>query len=453
MVMTLGTALRLRPRVAAADRADTGLFSSLAFTGAGGKTTTIFSLARELPVPSLITTTTHLGAWQTELADRHIVASRIENLQNLGDEKINVITGPEGKDRRLSAVSSTVLKQLRAVSLTRGWPLLIEADGARQKPLKAPAPEEPQVPDFVETVVVLAGMQGLSRTLDDQSVHRPGLFSDLSGLPLNAPITTDSVSRVLIGAQGGLKGIPTRARRIALLNQADTGELQAGAVRIAHALEESYDAVLIASARENAVYGALEPTAGIVLAAGGATRFGSPKQLLSWKGEPLVRTAARAALDAGLSSVVVVTGAHAAEVEAAVGDLPVTLARNEAWVDGQSSSIQRGLDACPAGIGSAVFLLADQPFISPALIRSLVDAHTSEAAAIVAPLVGSGRRGNPVLFDRETFDDLRKLQGDEGGRSLFSRHHVHYEPWHDERIIQDIDNAADYQRLLEGEDQ
>jgi molybdenum cofactor cytidylyltransferase len=131
----------------------------------------------------------------------------------------------------------------------------------------------------------------------------------------------------------------------------------------------------------------------------------------------------------------------------------VTLARNEAWVDGQSSSIKRGLDACPAGIGSAVFLLADQPFISPALIRSLVDAHTSEAAAIVAPLVGSGRRGNPVLFDRETFDDLRKLQGDEGGRALFSRHHVHYVPWHDERIIQDIDNAADYQRLLEGEDQ
>lgn len=451
--MTLGTALRLRPRVVVAGRSNAGSYSSLAFTGAGGKTSTIFSLARELPVPSLITTTTHLGAWQKELGDRHIVATRVEDLEGLGDEKVKVITGPEGNDRRLSAVSMIVLKQLRAISLERGWPLLVEADGARQKPLKAPGQEEPQVSDFVENVVVVAGMQGLGRPLDDRSVHRPGVFSSLSGLPLGAAITTDAVARVLVSAEGGLKGIPARARRIALLNQADTGDLQAGALRVAHALRGSYDAVLIAAAQTNAVYAALEPTAGIVLAAGGAARFGSPKQLLSWRGEPLVRSAARTALNSGLSIVVVVTGANAAEVEATVDDLPVTLARNEAWAEGQASSIRRGLEACPAGIGSAVFLLADQPFVSPPLIRSLVGAHASAAAAIVAPLVGGDRRGNPVLFDRETFEDLRRLQGDAGGRAIFSRHRVHYEPWHDERIIQDIDSVADYQRLLEGEEQ
>ena len=194
---------------------------------------------------------------------------------------------------------------------------------------------------------------------------------------------------------------------------------------MAPALERVYDAVLIASAQAGIVHAALEPTAGIVLAAGGATRYGSPKQLLIWKGQPLVRTAVQAALDAGLSTVVVVTGAHAEEVEAAVGDLRVTIARNEAWVDGQASSIRRGLEACPPGIGSAMFLLADQPFVSAALVRALADAHASEAAAIVAPMIGGDRRGNPVLFDRETFEDLRGLRGDEGGRGIFSRHRVH----------------------------
>jgi molybdenum cofactor cytidylyltransferase len=209
--------------------------------------------------------------------------------------------------------------------------------------------------------------------------------------------------------------------------------------------------VLIAAAQAGIVHAALEPAAGIVLAAGGASRYGSPKQLLAWKGQPLVRTAVRAALDAGLSSVVVVTGAHAGEVEAAVGDLPVTLARNEAWAEGQASSIRRGLEACPPGMGSALFLLADQPFVSPAVIRTLTGAHASEAAAIVAPLIGGDRRGNPVLFDRETFEDLRGLRGDEGGRAIFSRHRVHYVPWHDERIIEDIDDEEDYHKLMEGE--
>jgi molybdenum cofactor cytidylyltransferase len=98
-----------------------------------------------------------------------------------------------------------------------------------------------------------------------------------------------------------------------------------------------------------------------------------------------------------------------------------------------------------------VFLLADQPFVSPAVIRALADAHASEAAAIVAPLIGGDRRGNPVLFDRETFADLRGLRGDEGGRAIVSRHGVHYVPWHDERLILDIDTKEDYRKLLEDE--
>jgi molybdenum cofactor cytidylyltransferase len=402
-------------------------------------------------VPSLITTTTHLGTWQTKQADRHFVARSIGDIKDLGGENVNVITGSGGDDQRLSAVSGAVLDQLRAISLSRGWPLLIEADGARQRPLKAPGAEEPQVPQFVENVVVLAGMKGLGRPLDDLSVHRSAIFASLSGLQNNTSITADSVARVLTDAHGGLKGVPARARRIAFLNQADTSEAQAEALRIAHALEGSYDAVLIASAKSGHVHAALEPSAGVVLAAGGAARYGSPKQLLPWNGQPLVRTAVQAALDAGLSSVVIVTGAHAAEIEAAVGDMGVTLARNEAWAEGQASSIRRGLEACPPGIGSALFLLADQPFVSAAVIRSLVDAHDSEAVAIVAPLIGGDRRGNPVLFDRETFEDLRGLRGDEGGRAIFSRHRVHYMPWHDERIIQDIDNERDYHQLLEGD--
>ena len=62
------------------------------------------------------------------------------------------------------------------------------------------------MPTFVENVVVVAGMEGLGRPLDVESVHRPDIFASLSGLQLNASITPDSVAKALTDAHGGLKG-------------------------------------------------------------------------------------------------------------------------------------------------------------------------------------------------------------------------------------------------------
>jgi molybdenum cofactor cytidylyltransferase len=153
------------------------------------------------------------------------------------------------------------------------------------------------------------------------------------------------------------------------------------------------------------------------------------------------------ALAAGLSPVIVVTGAQAEQVEAAVRDLSVTIVRNQDWRSGQSSSLRAGLDTLPTAVGSAVFLLADQPQVTPTVLRALVERHSLELAPIVAPLVRD-RRANPVLFDRVTFPDLLGLTGDVGGRVVFSKYPVTYLPWHDEQLLLDVDDQADYQKLL-----
>jgi molybdenum cofactor cytidylyltransferase len=72
-------------------------------------------------------------------------------------------------------------------------------------------------------------------------------------------------------------------------------------------------------------------------------------------------------------------------------------------------------------------------------------------SSIIAPLVLENRRANPVLFDRVTFPDLLKLEGDIGGRAIFSKYKVEYMPWHDDRLLLDVDNPEDYQRLVENE--
>ena len=147
--------------------------------------------------------------------------------------------------------------------------------------------------------------------------------------------------------------------------------------------------------------------------------------------------------------MIVVTGAGANEVSGAVQGLPVNVARNERWQSGQASSICKGLEACPANTGSAVFLLANQPQIPPGVLSGLVESHAAGLSPIVAPLVQGNRRGNPVLFDRVTFEALSRLSGEDGGRAIFSQFRVEYLPWNDERLLLDVDTGADYKHLKE----
>ncbi|MBI5950327.1 MAG: nucleotidyltransferase family protein [Chloroflexi bacterium] len=187
--------------------------------------------------------------------------------------------------------------------------------------------------------------------------------------------------------------------------------------------------------------------AGIILAAGAASRMGQPKLLLPWKGEALICHAARTALQSGLDPVVVVTGAGAADIQNALAGLDVTLVHNSAWQNGQSASVRAGILALPASVEAVLFLLGDQPFVSPDLIQSLAQKFLETHPSILAPFVGD-KRANPVLFSREMFEVLCQLQGDAGARSIFKQYPPEPMQWADERILFDIDTPEDYQRLL-----
>ena len=422
---------------------------SIAFVGAGGKTTAIFQLARQLKPPVIITTTTHLGSWQTPLADRHLIANHPADLERLEPSGVTLITGDLSAGDRLNAVSPDVLLWLHDKSRARGWTLLIEADGARQKALKAPDEHEPAIPAFVDVVAVVAGLSGLGRALSEDIVHRAGRFGEIAGVVPGEAVTPEALVHVLTHPAGGLKGIPGTARRVVLLNQADSPDSQARAHGMAPGLLGAFSAVIVASLEASAVHAVHENVAGILLAAGASERLGRPKQTLDWRGQPFVRAVAATALEAGLKPVIAVTGSGSAEVESALAGVPVMIVRNDNWRTGQASSIHAGVQDLPPSTGAAVFLLADQPQVRFDVIAALLDAHAGGLYPIVAPLVMMERRANPVLFDRDTFPDLLALRGDVGGRAVFSKHAVEYMPWHDDRLLLDVDTEDDYRRLME----
>lgn len=446
----------------------------LALVGAGGKTTALFQIARQLPPPALVSVTTHLALDQLARADSHHEVAHPQDFARIEAAPLSgvvLVTGPALGEGRVAGLKAPEMAALLALAEARRLPLLIEADGSRQRPLKAPAEHEPAIPDFADTAVVVAGLSGLGKPLTPEWVHRPERFAALAGLEAGQAISGEALARALLHPQGGLKNIPPGARRVALLNQADTPGLQAEARALAERLLPAYAAVIAASLegqggaagegaaflgesarREGepapAVHAVYEAVAGVILAAGGSSRMGQAKQLLPWRGQPLVRQAASTALAAGLSPVIVVVGAEGERVAAAVEDLPVIVARNPDWQAGQSSSVRAGVSALPAETGAAIFLLADQPHLPVTLLRSLVELHTASLSPLVAPRAG-GRRANPVLVDRQLFAELMALTGDSGGRALFARFPAAWLDWYDERILLDVDTSEDYRRLLE----
>lgn len=451
--MRLVEALRLSGRPSGGNRPP----ACVAFTGAGGKTTALFQLARQLLDQQntvVVSTSTHLSLAQAQLAGAQIEIHTPEAVEALFRDLppgLLFVHGGEAGDQRIGGPGPEVLSAIREACLRRGIDLLLEADGSRMKPLKAPADHEPALPPWVTTVVVTAGLSGLGRPLTADWVHRPERFAALSGANLGEPVSVDHLSRMLLHPQGGLKATPAHARRMAMLNQVDSPEAQGAAQRLAKSLVGPYAAVLLAqldaSNPDEAVPAVYERVAGVILAAGESRRLGKPKQLLDWKGEPFARRVARTAVEAGLSPVVLVTGAWGEEVRATVQDLPVEVVENPDWAAGQSTSIRAGVSSLPAETGAALFLLVDQPQTPAGLLRSLVAVHRRTLAPLVAPLI-DGQRGNPVLFDRALFPELLQLSGDRGGRALFSRHPVEWLPWHDPSLLLDVDTPEDYERLL-----
>lgn len=188
--------------------------------------------------------------------------------------------------------------------------------------------------------------------------------------------------------------------------------------------------------------------AGLMLAAGAASRMGRPKQLLDWAGRPLVRVAAEIALEVPLDPVLVVVGNAAAEVAAALNGLPLQIVPNPDYAAGQSSSLRAGIAALPPDVAAVVVLLGDQPFVSAAIVVQIVAAWRAGGAPIVAP-VYAGQRGNPVLFARAVFPELLAIQGDQGARSVLAadRSRIQIVAFDDPRPLADIDTPEEYERL------
>lgn len=190
---------------------------------------------------------------------------------------------------------------------------------------------------------------------------------------------------------------------------------------------------------------ATSPKFGIViLAAGASTRMGEPKQLLEYRGKPLLRHAAEVALEA-CEQVIVVLGSHAAELRPALAGLPITIAENPDWEGGMGSSIRTGI-AAATDLDGVILTLADQPLITSEFFDSLVQAHLESDQPIVTSQY-AGTVGVPVFFSREYFPHLLALEPSQGCKGVILKHTDHALRLDCPEAEMDIDTPEDYSRV------
>ena len=187
----------------------------------------------------------------------------------------------------------------------------------------------------------------------------------------------------------------------------------------------------------------------VLLAAGASRRLGQPKQLLAYRGRPLIQHASATLLASRCRPVLVVLGAEADRAGAALADLPVELVHNPRWADGVGTSIAAGIAAASArGAGGAVLSLVDQALVTGATIDRLLAARDATGRSIVAARYAD-TVGVPAYFAAAAFAQLLALEPDQGCKRIILAAGDQAAHVDCPEAETDVDTLQDYQSLLE----
>jgi probable selenium-dependent hydroxylase accessory protein YqeC len=433
----------------------------VAITGGGGKTSLLFALARELRRGVVTTTTTRIFAAQMALAPAVVFAAQESPVGGAENEaaKATAVGRHLARFGHCLVVGELDGEKARGVAVELPARLLarpdvayvvVEADGSRLRPCKAPAAHEPVIPPETTLVVPMAGIDAVGGRLADVA-HRPERVAGVTGLAENEAMTAPALARLLSDAEGGLKGVPAEARVIPFINKVEIEETLATAREVARLLlqeERIHQVVLGALQTARPVREIHRRVTAVVLAAGESRRMGQTKQLLPWAGTTVLGQTLHNLQQSAVHDIVVVTGHEAEKVTAVAAAAGVESVYNPDYAAGEMlSSLQTAVRQLATNRVAVLVVLADQPLIGPEIIDLILHAYWQGRGRLIAP-VHAGRRGNPVLIDRAYFPPLLALSQGAAPRDLLQQYQaqLHLVEVPSPTILHDLDSPKDYRQ-------
>jgi molybdenum cofactor cytidylyltransferase len=220
--------------------------------GAGGKTTTLLHLAKELRDAGkkvLVTTTTKIFKPSKPHVDKLFIVEDVSALLRETaklDAPLIIGAGYQIDDGKLLGLPARWLDEIETSKHFDA--VLVEADGAASRLFKVPSETEPVVPAATGLTIWIFSIKIVGKPLAATSVHRPERAAALSGAALGAPVTEELILQLARHPEGCLKGIPSASRKAAMINQADSPEEIERAKQLGKALLElGFDRVVVNS--------------------------------------------------------------------------------------------------------------------------------------------------------------------------------------------------------------
>lgn len=191
----------------------------------------------------------------------------------------------------------------------------------------------------------------------------------------------------------------------------------------------------------------------VILAAGLSSRMKKNKLLLPLGETTVIERVVKTVLSSKVDYVIVVSGRDHEFVRKLLKYYPVRLLYNDQYEKGQSTSIIKGMETLPkTGIEGVLFAMGDQPLITVSGLNAIIDAFTMKKGKIVVPVnQETGKKGAPVLFDQSFFSEIRKIEGDQGGKVVIRQFpdEVFECEIQNPEFFDDIDTEEAYEAIIE----
>ena len=442
----------------------------ISIVGAGGKTTLLYLLGnhlRDAGFKVLLTTTTMVYYPDAD-----------ENFNNItlwGSHIIEQGIGQEFEQdkRKIKGFEKEEMECFVRSGLFNEFDfVLIEADGAKRMPIKAPNENEPVIIDYSDIVIGVVGLDSLGKVINEENTHRPAELIKIFNKDLGDIINENDIKNLSLSENGLFKNSPVLAKKVLVLNKADSPEKLKSGKRIIDLLINELkglnkiDYLMISSLEKGKIHKVVNicpmirpKISMVVFAAGKGIRMGAEKLMLELDGISI--------LDRVLNTVETLESDGTAESHEITETIIVysvdrvrelaekhkidKIIENPEPERGMSSSLKLAVEKASPNSDAFMFLMGDQPFISKKTIEKIIGKWLEDTSRIVVPCF-AGKKGNPVIFPSSFRKLLMEVTGDKGGREIINLNFdkIKFVEIRESIEGQDIDDPATYEKYKGG---
>lgn len=419
----------------------------ISITGGGGKTTSMFRLARELLKHGkkvLISTTTAIMKPDDSKYEKlYLIEDKDYKTIEPSSSGIVVLGSKVNEINKLIGVEGRVIDEI--FESKKFDYIIVEADGSKRKPIKAPASHEPVIPSLTTKTIGIIGMDSVGQKIYEENVHRANLFSQVTNSKLGDIIDENIIYNLIISPVGIFKNSPSNSQKYIILNKSETKARNLASQKVKSKIISNKINI------KNIIVGSMGKetrVTGIIMASGFSRRMKTDKLLLKLGDKTVLEKVIESCVKSNLDDIMVIYRKEEIKNIAKRYNLKAIL--NENAIEGQSASIKLGVNNIDRDTKGMMFIVGDQPHLDFVTINTIIDKFEIDQEKIIIPIYGESK-GNPTIFPVSLKKQLLTLTDDVGGKEVINNNlnRVKYVDIENHQAGMDMDTVEEYEKLKE----